>query len=395
MNIKYTFKVSILSLMKNKTRAFLTSLGVIIGVSSVIIIVGLSNSAQEVVKTKIYSYGTNAIRVRSGDVLITERDIEELKKKYSYLIKYITPLNERLIREIRYEDKVLKKVRLHATAPEYFKIRDWMLLEGRYFSDIDMNNREKVIIVGKSLDDSLDPTKSLLDKTLVINNINFKVIGILEQKGTGFSGTDYDNIILMPWTTADVKIVRWNGFKEIYISVKSKYLINDMRDSLRDYFRKKNKLLPTQDDNFSVTTSEERLQMGDYITAALSYLMIAVAGISLFVGGLGIMNIMLATVNERVREIGIRLAIGAKQHDIMVQFLTESFSLSAGGGIIGIVFGVITYYIISVILKWPFVFSMFSIFISFTFASAVGIFFGYYPAKQASQLKPIDCLRHE
>jgi len=234
-----------------------------------------------------------------------------------------------------------------------------------------------------------------LGETIIINNIPFKVKGTLNSMGEALSGSDYDNMIIMPHTTAGIKIFGKKTYMEIYLSVTSKEIVASSKNLLREYFRNKHRLARGQKDNFRIRTSQEKMQMAEYIWGALTMLMIGVASISLFVGGIGIMNIMIVSVNERIREIGIRMAIGAKKKDILIQFLIESTTLSAGGGLIGIITGVVGYYLIAYFVDWPYVFSFESIIISFLFACLVGIFFGYYPAKKASNLKPIDALRYE
>ncbi|HQG41598.1 MAG TPA: FtsX-like permease family protein, partial [Spirochaetota bacterium] len=229
---------------------------------------------------------------------------------------------------------------------------------------------------------------------VIINSVPFKVIGVLSELGQSFGGKDFDNIVIMPYGTVQRKIEGNRKIDRIYVSVYSEQQLDETIKYIRDYLHRVHRIPPDVNE-FRITTSKERLEMAEYISKTLAMLLAGIASISLFVGGVGIMNIMLVSVSERTREIGIRMAIGAKRRDILSQFLIESITLSGLGGIIGILLGLFFYYIITYIVDWPYIFSFTSVIISFLFSCAVGIFFGYYPAKKASDLKPIEALRYE
>lgn len=251
------------------------------------------------------------------------------------------------------------------------------------------------MIIGNSVRTGIFGHINPIGKIILIQNIPFKVIGSLAEIGESFSGRDFDNLLVMPYTTAGIKIVGKKTLDQIYVAVHAENMIKETETGIRNYFRRVHSLSASSYDTFRIETSKEKLKLADYISTTLSYLLAGIASISLFVGGVGIMNIMLVSVSERTREIGIRMAIGAKRKDILMQFLVESVTLSSAGGAIGIAIGLIVYYFIVYFVSWPFLFSMISVIISFLFSSCVGIFFGYYPARKASKLAPIDALRYE
>jgi putative ABC transport system permease protein len=230
---------------------------------------------------------------------------------------------------------------------------------------------------------------------MLIMNVPFKVIGSLIPIGQALSGRDFDNLLVIPYTTVQTKIIGAKTFDQINAATYTSEQVDDTVNNIREYFRRIHSIPAGKPDDFKIETSKEKLKQADYIANILAILLAFIASISLIVGGIGIMNIMLVSVSERTREIGIRMAIGAKKKDILMQFLIESVTLSSAGGVAGITLGLVIYFLIVTIVDWPFLFSPASVVVSFLFASSVGIFFGYYPAKKASDLKPIDALRFE
>ncbi|HOF32456.1 MAG TPA: ABC transporter permease [Spirochaetota bacterium] len=385
-----------IDLRKNKIRSALTTLGIIIGVSSVISISGLSASAAEVVKGKLFSYGKNAVRFYQGDKQwATETDLINLKQQNPN-IKYITPLYEQNIYDVKSIYYKLNMSRLQATTNDYFFIKEMKLSSGRLFSNTEILSASRVAIIGNTVKEALFDKLNPLGMEITINNVPFKVIGVSESSGTSIGGKDFDNFIAIPYNRISSIKNQKILIEQIYASTEESIHVDLLKNNILKYFRSKFHILPGNDHTqlFRVSTSQDKLEIANYVMSALKWLMVAVASIALFVGGVGIMNIMLASVNERIREVGLRMAIGAKKRDILLQFLSESVVLSVIGGSIGIVVGLISYAIIVYILKWPFILSVFSIIISYFFSAAVGIFFGFYPAKKASEMLPIEALKH-
>ncbi|MBP7902017.1 MAG: ABC transporter permease [Spirochaetes bacterium] len=385
-----------IDLRKNKVRSALTTLGIIIGVSSVISISGLSASAAEVVNGKLFSYGKNAVRFYQGDdQWATETDLINIKQQNPN-IKYIAPLYEGNIYNVKSTNAIMSVSRLHATNNDYFFIKEIQISKGRLFSNTEIFSSSKVAIIGNTVREKLFENEDPIGKEIIINNVTFKIIGLAESSGSSIGGKDFDNFISVPYN----RVNSIKGYKflieQIYASTEESIHVIPLKNNMIKYFRTKFNILPgnEQAQLFKVSTSQDKLEIANYVMTALKWLMVAVASIALFVGGVGIMNIMLASVNERIREVGLRMAIGAKKRDILLQFLSESVVLSVIGGSIGIIFGLISYAIIVYILKWPFILSIFSIAISYFFSAAVGIFFGYYPAKKASNMLPIKALKH-
>ncbi len=392
MNVSNLLLTALRSLGKNKMRSALTSLGIIIGVASVIMMVGIGNSARVSVRDKVYTYGANAMSI-SSERPFTEPDIERLRRSTSY-VKYITPMVGRKAVNVKFENRFLES-RVRGVNNDFFRIQEWPVTFGRYFTELEILSYEKVVILGDSARLSLFGNSNPVGRIILVNNVPFMVIGSLSELGQAFSGRDQDNVVIMPFTTAGLKIEGRRDFNEIFASTYSEDLVEKTAGEIRRFLRSERSIVPGQAEDFTVKTSREKLEMAEYIAKTLAILLAGIASISLIVGGIGIMNIMLVSVSERTREIGIRMAIGARRQDILLQFLIEAVTLSAGGGIAGITLGIFIYFIITIAVGWPFLFSVFSIAISFLFSGAVGVFFGYYPARKASDLKPIDALRYE
>ncbi len=393
MNLENTFITATRALNRNKMRSILTSIGIIIGVSSVIIMIGIGNSAKIAVRQRITSYGSNGISVYRSAKPLTQRDTENLSRLFPQ-IKYITPIINESHIFIKYVNKN-KESRLFGVNNDYFYLRGYKIQYGRFFSSLDISSNSKAVVIGDNVRIALFGYIDPVGRVILIKNVPFTIIGTLAESGESFSGRDFDNLAVIPFTTAEVKITGSKQYDEINVSTQTPEMIDIMKNNLTEYFRRVHSIPPGSIDDFKIETSKEKLKMADDISNYLSILLAFIASISLIVGGIGIMNIMLVSVSERTREIGIRMAIGAKKRDILTQFLIESVTLSSAGGIIGIIFGLSTYFIIVSIVEWPFLFSGGSIFISFFFAFLVGIFFGYYPAKKAANLRPIEALRYE
>ncbi len=392
MNIKNSILTATRALNKNKMRSALTSVGIIIGVSSVIIMVGMGSSAQIAVKNKITTYGANAMSVYDSKRPLTERDVDNLRRIFN--IKYITPVMYDTYIQTRYKNRNMYS-RVFGVTNDFFQIKEWPLVMGRYFTDLEILSTGKVVIIGETVRRELFGMEDPIGETILINNTPFIVIGVLSEVGQAFSGRDFDNLLVIPYTTCGIKVANRRTFDEIYIATHTDQMVDETVEIVTQYFRRVHAIPHESPNDFKIKTSKEKLKIAEDISNMLSILLAGIASISLFVGGVGIMNIMLVSVSERTREIGIRMAIGAKRRDILIQFLIESVTLSSVGGIVGIILGIAIYYAIVYFIQWPFLFSAVSIVISFFFAFAVGIFFGFYPARKASNLKPIDALRYE
>lgn len=385
------------ALSKNKMRSVLTSIGIIIGISSVIVMIGLGNSAKVEVRDKIVTFGANAISfsVNSGITgkWIYESDLVELKKNY-YQIDKISPFDRKSSLFAIYKDKNTQ-TNVEGVGEAYFDIKGNKIDRGRFLSENDIVTTAKVAVIGVTVENILFSGRDPIGEVILINGVPFTVVGIMERQGKAFGGRDFDNVVMIPYTTFNKRIRGRAFFDEIYVKAKEPEYVLQVEKLLVRYFRNKFLIPEGQPDRFEISTSEDKLKMANDISNALAILLAGIASISLFVGGVGIMNIMLVSVTERTREIGIRMAIGAKKKDIMLQFLIESVSLSMFGGLIGIGLGLGIYAAIVYFVKWPFIFTVTSILVSVLFATAVGVFFGYYPSKKAAELKPIEALKYE
>ena len=392
MNLQNSIIVATRALQRNKMRTMLTCLGIIIGVMSVILMVGIGNSARIAVREKIASFGTNAISIFSYKKPFVEADLKSIKSAIAE-IQYITPMNFWEF-PVRYRNRTSKSL-VYGVSNDYYRMNNWELESGSYFSREQMLTYDKVAIIGYNTKKTLYGGENPVGNTLLINNIPFRVIGYLQEKGLTVTGKDIDSGIQVPYTTLALKLVGVRSIANLYVATYDENQVEMVKKNLLEYLRKKNNLTQEQMDDYRLATSKELMQMADQITTLLTILLGAIACVSLIVGGIGIMNIMLASVSERTREIGIRMAIGAKNRDILLQFLTEAVFLSSFGGVVGIITGLIIYFLYTYFAKQPFIFSFVSVISSFLFAGAVGVGFGYYPAKKASRLNPIDALRFE
>ncbi|MFC1669687.1 ABC transporter permease [Spirochaetota bacterium] len=390
MNLRIIILSTIKVLARNKLRSSITSIGIIIGISSVIIMVGLGNSARITVRDRVINYGANAMLVRS---VITMHDILFLKRTFPQ-IKYITPFSSKKEVMVKYS-KMNMKGTIVGVNNDFFKLMNRGLLSGRFFTNEEVIKTAKVAIIGTTNKKELFGNVNPIGKQIIANNIPLLVIGVLEPRGQTFSTKDFDNQIVIPHTTYLARILKNNKIVKMYVSTHNERMVDDTILLITKYLRRKFSVTRGQREPFRIYSSRDKLKLANEISSALSMLIAGIASISLFVGGVGIMNIMFVSVTERTREIGIRMAIGAKKKDILIQFLSESVAICFVGGIVGILLGLVLYYVIIYFVKWPFIFSFTSVIISVLFSAAVGIFFGFYPARKASNLKPIEALKYE
>jgi putative ABC transport system permease protein len=406
MNIVNLFKIAYKALLRNKTRAFLTMLGIIIGISSVIAMVSLGESSSQSINNQISEMGTNLIMVmrrpmRQGGVnvgatnvqTLTVKDAEAIRNEARYVsaVSPVVSASGQLINGSRNWQGSMQGGNV-----ELLDIRKYKIASGTNFTEQDVQNSAKVCLVGKTVVDNLFPDgENPLGKMIRFNKIPLKIVGVLESKGQNQMGQDQDDIVIAPYTTAQKRILAITYIHSIVASALSEETATLATKEIETIIQANHKLKAGETSDFDVRTQQEMLDMMTSVTGFLTVLLAAIASISLIVGGIGIMNIMYVTVTERIKEIGLRMSIGAKNRDILLQFLCESIILSIIGGVIGIILGLLLSYGASVGLKWPFVVSIPAVGLSFVVCAATGIFFGWYPAKKAAGLDPITALRYE
>ncbi len=400
-------KVAFISIFKNKMRTLLTMLGIIIGVGAVIVMVAIGEGAQARIQTQINSLGTNlimvfpgsfqqgSVRMGAGTAQQLSNDDYDRLRKNNTLFQAISPV-------ARTGGQVIGgtgnwSTGIWGVSEDFLKIRDWKLESGEFFTANDVKTQNKVCVIGKTIVKNLFPYEDPVGQQIRIRSVPCRIIGVLSEKGQSTFGSDQDDVIMAPYTT-----VLWrlsgghsHGISQFYISAISLEQMSAAQEEARTILRDSHKIPEGEDDDFTIRNQTEFAQLATATTQTLTILLASIASISLLVGGIGIMNIMLVSVTERTREIGIRMAIGARGRDILTQFLIESTVLSLSGGLIGILLGFAATYIVQLATEWNTVITIPTVFISFGFAGLVGIFFGFYPARKASGLNPIDALRYE
>src|SRR5215475_10667792 len=407
MNLLMIIRVAFRALVRNKMRAALTMLGIIIGVSAVIAMVSIGQGAQAAVQAQIQSIGTNllflsagaqnvgGVRSATGDSgtnTLTVEDLDAIRREVPSVGMVTPAVNSRtqlVAGNMNWNTSV------QGVNEQYPEIRKWSVQNGSFFSDGDVRSAARVIVIGQTIADNLFPGTDPIGQTLRVMDLPFRVVGVMTAKGQDQQGRDQDDIAFAPYTTVQKKILGSPRLQIAYVSAISQDATYTAQEQVTDLLRQRHKLTASEDNDFTVRNMTDIAEAANETGRTMTILLACIAGVSLLVGGIGIMNIMLVSVTERTREIGIRMAVGARSSAVRSQFLIESIVLSLTGGTIGIILGIAFSLAIPAFLGWPTLVSFMAIVGSVIFSAAVGIFFGYYPARKAAALDPIEALRYE
>ena len=405
MDFVAILKIAFLALSRNKMRSLLTMLGIIIGVGAVIAMVGVGQGAQQQVQDRIQSMGSNVLYVSAGSVnrgglrigfgatkTLVYDDMRAIVRECP-AVAMAAPSNGSSAQVVFGNDNWFTRVT--GTEPQYFDIRQWPMEEGVSFSQDDVNLAADVAVLGATVRTNLFGGVDPVGQTIRVGTLPFRVVGVLIAKGQSGMGQDQDDGIYIPITTLQKKITGQDWLQNIMVSAISQEASFAAQQQITSLLRDRHRIRPGQDDDFFVRNLADVAELADQSARIMTALLASIAGVSLIVGGIGIMNIMLVSVTERTREIGIRMAIGATESDVQRQFLTEAVVLSMGGGAVGILFGVVAALVITKVLGWAVLISPLAIVAAVFFSVGVGVFFGFYPAKKAAQLDPIEALRFE
>jgi putative ABC transport system permease protein len=405
MRVGSTINVAFRALRRNKMRSVLTALGIIIGVAAVIAMVGIGNGAKAQVEAQIASLGENIILVFSGSTTssgirtgwggagtLKIEDAEAIRREVSG----VTAVSEEVVTTTQVAAGNQNWfTRIYGESADYLDIRLWPLADGAPFTPQDVRSANKVCVIGRTTATQIYGNDNPIGQILRIKNVPFMVTGVLTTKGLSAQGVDQDDIVIMPYTSAMKRVSGGTTLRNINVQVADARQLTAAQQQIIDLLRQRHNIRSGRDDDFTVRNQQEIADAATATTDVMTGLLGAIAGVSLVVGGIGIMNIMLVSVTERTREIGTRMAVGAHGRDILMQFLIEAISLSSVGGILGIIIGIVAAKTIAVTRHWPALISPASIVIAFLVSAAVGIFFGFYPARKAAALDPIEALRYE
>jgi putative ABC transport system permease protein len=401
-----TLRIALRALARNKLRAFLTMLGIIIGVGAVIAMVAIGEGAKATIQAQIASLGTNVLIVLPGSA--NQAGVRTgLGSGVNTLVDGDARAMTREIRAVAYASPVLRRpdqvvagnlnwgTLTQGVAPEFQQIREWEIAEGRFLHEGDVESAAKVAVLGETVARNLFGNDSPIDAVIRLRNVPFRVVGVLVPKGQSSQGQDQDDIILIPYTTMQKRLMRITFLQSIIVSAVSAERVQEAQEQITALLRQRHRIAQDREDDFTIRNLSDITEAATTSARVMAVLLGSVASISLLVGGIGIMNIMLVSVTERTREIGIRMAVGARSRDIMLQFLVEAVVMAATGGIIGIFLGIGSSEVLKQWAQWPTHIDPTIVAIAFLFSGAVGVFFGFYPAKKAATLDPIEALRYE
>ena len=405
MNLNNLFRIAWRAILLNKTRTLLTMLGIIIGVGSVITMLAIGEGSKKSIKENISKMGTNMLNIRPGASMFggvrNNTDMQSLKmtdylalKNEAKLLKYITPVvsgnGQAIVGANNWPTSI------YGVNTEYLPIREWAVEQGAMFGQDEIDKLSKVAVIGRTIQKNLFPDgDSPIGQTIRFKNIPFKIIGILAAKGESNFGQDQDDIIIAPYTTVQKRVLAQTYLQSIVASAITEEEAENAVNQVKTILERTHNIAQDQENNFNVFSQQELISTFSSTSEMLTILLVAIASISLIVGGIGIMNIMYVSVKERTKEIGLRMAIGAKGKDILVQFLIESVLISITGGVVGVVLGLLATYVVKTFIGWPVSITFYSIVLSFLVCTITGVFFGWYPARKASDLEPITALRYE
>ncbi|MCK0192331.1 ABC transporter permease [Arenibacter sp. F20364] len=406
MRLLNLIKIAFKAIVLNKMRTLLTMLGIIIGVASVIAMLAIGEGSKESIRTTISAMGSNMITIRpgaddrgpargsGGDVQTLTLKNYEVLKEQAALLSYITPVVNGGGQIINGSNNWPSTI--YGVNPDYLNIKVVDLQSGSMFTNAEVKSASKVAVIGQTVVDNVFPDgQEPVGQMIRFNNIPFKVIGVLEEKGENTFGQDQDDVVIAPYTTVQKRILAIDYLNQIMASAVSEDDAPDAVTEVTQILRTQHKLMDNEDDDFSVRSMEELISTFSSTSEMLTILLVAVASISLLIGGIGIMNIMYVSVKERTKEIGLRMAVGGKGSDILMQFLIEAILISITGGLLGVILGLGSTVFIEKFLHWPTSVALYSIVISFAVCAITGIFFGWYPARKAAALDPITALRYE
>jgi len=400
-----TLRIALRALARNKLRAFLTMLGIIIGVGAVIAMVAIGEGAKSAIRAQIASLGTNVLIVLPGSN--SQGGVRFGTGNVNTLVDADARAMVQELRSVSFASPVLRRPEqviagnlnwgtlAQGVAPEFQQIRDWQVAEGRFLHEGDMDSAAKVAVIGQTVATQLFGNDNPVDAVIRIRNIPFRVVGLLVAKGQTGQGTDQDDTVMIPYTTMQKRLMRITWVQSIVVKAVSAERVQEAQEQISSLLRQRHHIGQDREDDFNVRNLSDIAEAASTTARVMAVLLGSVASISLLVGGIGIMNIMLVSVTERTREIGIRMAVGARSRDIMLQFLVEAVVMAATGGLIGIFLGIGSSEVLKEWAQWPTLISPTIVAIAFLFSGAVGVFFGFYPAKKAANLDPIEALRYE
>ncbi|MDO3391446.1 ABC transporter permease [Bacteroides sp. ET489] len=405
MNGTNLFKIALRALANNKLRAFLTMLGIIIGVASVITMLAIGQGSKKSIQKQISEMGSNMIMIHPGADMrggvrqdpsamqtLKLTDYESLRDETNYIAAIspnVSSSGQLIAGNNNYPSSV------SGVGLDYLEIRQLNIESGEMFTETDIQTSAKVCVIGKTIVDNLFPNEDPIGRIIRFNQVPFRVVGVLKSKGYNSMGMDQDDVVLAPYTTVMKRLLAQTYLEGIFASALTEDMTDNATEEITEILRRNHKLKESDDDDFTIRTQQELSSMLNTTTDLMTTLLACIAGISLVVGGIGIMNIMYVSVTERTREIGLRMSVGARGIDILSQFLIEAILISITGGIIGVIIGCGASFIVKNVAHWPIYIQTWSVFLSFAVCTITGVFFGWYPAKKAADLDPIEAIQYE